>query len=301
MGYLGPASQPFEIMSLDTVGGFGGRRSTKRYLHILVDHFTRYAFISATAGQSTSDFIKIIDSVQKENQIGTLLTDQYGAFGSDEFADYLENSNINHLFTGVNVPTSNGLNERLNQTLCNRIRCRSNDPVFNPSNAAWATIAHKCTFEYNNTPHSVTTFAPHYLLYGTLPISFAPSSPINISSLQSDREIAFQHSLIAHNLNKERLDKRLKKTTPFKTGQLVYIENGNKLNRHKLDQIRIQKDLFQSKKYSVNQFTRLPLALKLATFIFQKYFHIGHQRRTWILRVTRVYLALFRRILIHGA
>lgn len=45
MSQLGPATKPFEIMSIDTIGGFGGQRSTKRYFHLLVDHFTRYAFI----------------------------------------------------------------------------------------------------------------------------------------------------------------------------------------------------------------------------------------------------------------
>lgn len=43
MSHLGPAERPFEIVSIDTIGGFGGSRSTKRYLHLLVDHFTRYA------------------------------------------------------------------------------------------------------------------------------------------------------------------------------------------------------------------------------------------------------------------
>jgi len=39
MSHLGPATKPFEIVSIDTIGGFGGSRSTKRYLHLLVDHF----------------------------------------------------------------------------------------------------------------------------------------------------------------------------------------------------------------------------------------------------------------------
>lgn len=45
MSHLGPAREPFEIMSIDTIGGFGGSRSTKTYLHLLVDHFTRYTYI----------------------------------------------------------------------------------------------------------------------------------------------------------------------------------------------------------------------------------------------------------------
>lgn len=51
MGFLGAANAPFQItyvhmyMSLDTVGGFVGNHSTAKYLHILVDHFSRYAYV----------------------------------------------------------------------------------------------------------------------------------------------------------------------------------------------------------------------------------------------------------------
>jgi len=58
--HLGPATSPFEIMSLDTVRGFGGRRSTKRYLHLLVDHFSRYAYIYTSANQTAVEMIKLI-------------------------------------------------------------------------------------------------------------------------------------------------------------------------------------------------------------------------------------------------
>ena len=45
MSHLEPATRSFEIVSIDTIGVFGGSRSTKKYLHLLVYHFTRYAFI----------------------------------------------------------------------------------------------------------------------------------------------------------------------------------------------------------------------------------------------------------------
>lgn len=34
MSHLGPATKPFQIVSIDTIGGFGGSRSTKKYLHL---------------------------------------------------------------------------------------------------------------------------------------------------------------------------------------------------------------------------------------------------------------------------
>lgn len=113
---LGPASKPFQIVSLDTIGGFGGNRSTKRYLHLLVDHFTRFALILTSKYQTSSDFIRLLEKISA-HQIETLLTDQYSGINSTEFKSYLKQRQIEVVFTAVNCPFSNGLNERLNQTL----------------------------------------------------------------------------------------------------------------------------------------------------------------------------------------
>lgn len=69
LSHLGPAKNPFEIVSIDTIGGFGGSRSTKKYLHLLVDHFTRYAYIHTSKTQTASDFIKLVEKVT-DNNIG---------------------------------------------------------------------------------------------------------------------------------------------------------------------------------------------------------------------------------------
>lgn len=63
MSHLGPATNPFEIVSIDTIGGFGGSRSTKTYLHLLVDHFTRFAYILTSRTQNANDFIKLIKKI----------------------------------------------------------------------------------------------------------------------------------------------------------------------------------------------------------------------------------------------
>jgi hypothetical protein len=234
LGYFGPAKTPYQIMSLDTIGGFGGRRSTKKYLHLLVDHFTRYAFITTSSNQTAAEFIRLVQSVQRENKINTLLTDQYGGLNSNEFTEYLRNNDINHYNTAVDTPSSNGLNERLNQTLTNRIRCRINEQN---KKVAWTTIARQCVDEYNSTIHSVTKFAPNYLLYG-VPTDMVPAKFLEIPDLLADRQTAFSNSIKYHKANKRRFDLRRYDVT-FNVGDEVFIENGNKLNRHKLDEIRI--------------------------------------------------------------
>ena len=127
ISHQGPATRPLEIISIDTIGGFGGSRSTKKYLHLLVDHFTRYAFIITSKTQSAHDFIKLINKVTDTQEIKTLLSDQYPGINSKEFKEFLSAKQITMIFTAVNAPFSNGINERLNQTLVNKIRCRINE------------------------------------------------------------------------------------------------------------------------------------------------------------------------------
>lgn len=237
MSHLGPATKPFEIVSIDTIGGFGGSRSTKRYLHLLVDHFTRYAYIVTSKTQSANDFVKLINIVPSYDKIGMLLTDQYPGINSKEFKTFLNEKSIPMIFTAVNAPFSNGLNERLNQTLVNKIRCKINEKN---NKIAWTTIAHNCVEKYNNTEHTVTGFAPKYLLDGA-DVSFLPNElktdKTEVEWIR-DRKIAFENSIKSHNYNKRIFDKNRTKLN-FNTGDMVYVENGNKLNRNKLDELKI--------------------------------------------------------------
>lgn len=235
LGMLGPATKPFEIMSFDTVGGFGGRRSTKRYLHLLIDHFTRYAFISTSSSQTSADFIKLIERVQTENntKIELLLTDQHGGLTSNEFQNFITSQNIGMIFTSVDCPFSNGLNERLNQTVVNRIRCKVNE---NEKRKAWTTAAYECIGNYNNTIHSTTKFSPKYLMEGKIE-HIIPQQLITKYDLMKDRELALQNTIKAHKINEAKYNKN-KIEWEFKPHDLVYVEMNNKLNRNKLDEIR---------------------------------------------------------------
>lgn len=69
LSHLGPITTSFEIMSLDSIDGFGGNHSSKRYLHLLVNHCTRYAYILTSKHQQTPNFIKLLAPVFKENSV----------------------------------------------------------------------------------------------------------------------------------------------------------------------------------------------------------------------------------------
>lgn len=58
------------------------------------------------------------------------------------------------------------------------------------------------------------------------------------SELLQDRKLALENSIKSHNYNKEQFDKK-RKLYKYNTGDLVYTENGNRLNRKKLDELKI--------------------------------------------------------------
>ncbi|XP_039306053.1 uncharacterized protein LOC120357968 [Solenopsis invicta] len=179
MSQLGPATRPFEIMSMDTIGGFGGLRSTKKYLHLLVDHFTRYAFIATSKTQNATDFIKLVKNVLETDKIETILTDQYPGINSREFKEYLEENDVRLIFTA-------------------------------------------------------------YLLDGT-DTSILPEElrrEKHQEDWMKDKELALERTIKSHDYKKKLFDKN-RKHHEFNTGDMVYIENGNRLNRKKLDDLRI--------------------------------------------------------------
>ena len=229
LSQIGPAKNPFEIISIDTVGGLSGYNSKKQYIHLAIDNFSRYLWTLASKTQTAKDFINLIKNVSQNSKPKLILADRYPGINSNEFTNYLEKNNIKIMFITVNCPQSNGLCERVNQTIITRLRCKLNE---NNQNICWPKLLLNVNEEYNNTPHSVTQFSPKYLLYGIKPFE----NLINGSevSLEKAREIAFINSENNHKLNKKYYDRRHIPEN-FEKGDLVYVENKNAISRRKLE------------------------------------------------------------------
>lgn len=58
------------------------------------------------------------------------------------------------------------------------------------------------------------------------------------NSLTIDRKTALENTIKSHNYNKKQFNK-YRKEHEFNVGAWVYVENGNKLNRKKLDELKI--------------------------------------------------------------
>ncbi len=56
-----------------------------------------------------------------------ILADKHSCIKSNEFSNFLGKSVMKLMFITVNCPKSNGLCERINQTIVTRLRCKLND------------------------------------------------------------------------------------------------------------------------------------------------------------------------------
>ena len=190
--------------------------------------------MSVSMTQRAEDIIKLINTTGETDSIKIILADRYPVMTFKEIQEYAREKNIKLIFTSTDCPSSNGLNERVNQTLVNRIRCKINSEK---KKRNWTKIAKESVEEYNNTRHSVTGFAPNYLLYGKM-IEIIPKGITEKKiNLERDREEAFKNSARNFEINKQKYDKK-RREHEFKIGDMVFTHNGNRMNRNKLEEIR---------------------------------------------------------------
>ena len=235
LGYLsqvGPAVKPFDIISIDTIGGFSGYNSRKKYIHLAIDNFTRYVWTLSSSTQTAKDFINLIKLIINTNKPKLILADRYTAIISKELKKILYKNDIKITFITVNCQQSNGLCERVNQTIVTRLRCKINDQN---QHLSWPKLLTKVTEEYNKTPHSITKFSPQFLMFGIKPYKDHGDSSLTV---EQARKIALQNSKQGHQVNKLYYDKKHNPNS-FNVNDLVFVENKNDISRKKLEPLMI--------------------------------------------------------------
>ena len=85
---MGPTINPFQVVSIDTKGGFTGYKSAKKYLHLAIDHMTRYTWHITAKCQGENDLINLVKEVLKDGKPEVILCDRYGAMKSKKFRKF---------------------------------------------------------------------------------------------------------------------------------------------------------------------------------------------------------------------
>ncbi|UYV79099.1 hypothetical protein LAZ67_17001125 [Cordylochernes scorpioides] len=215
IGTTPPAVLPYELVSLDTISGFAKYGNSQTFLHVVVDHATRYAWAFPSRSTSIFTYTQVIKKVMQFGSPKRFLTDRAPAFTSPKFRRFLIRHNIGQLLTTSNNPQANGLSERLNATITGKLKLlRLQQPK-----TAWTKLLPQVLQAYNHTPHSVTGFPPSYLLLGSFPLQLSEHVQ-NYPKIDDARELAYQRTHERHLRDKARFD-QTHRASDFEVGDLV--------------------------------------------------------------------------------
>ncbi|GFV43612.1 retrovirus-related Pol polyprotein from transposon 17.6 [Trichonephila clavipes] len=169
---------------------------TKYKIDFACNYFDDIIVFSSSEKEHWNHLKTIFDICQKEN-IKLKLSKCVFAQTRINFLGY-EIEEAHH-------PQTNGKNERVNQSLVTRLKCKVNA---SSTKIPWTKLLDQVCNEYNSTPHSITKYPPAYLLFGLLPYQ----SPIDQNNyyepVDEVRELALQRTIDYHIKNKIRYDAR---------------------------------------------------------------------------------------------
>ncbi|UYV80664.1 K02A2.6-like [Cordylochernes scorpioides] len=227
LGQLPPAVLPYELVSLDTISGFAKYGNSQTFLHVVVDHATRYAWAFPSRSTSILTYTQVIKKVMQFGSPKRLLTDRAPAFTSPKFRRFLIRHNIGQLLTTSNNPQANGLSERLNATITGKLKLlRLQQPK-----TAWTKLLPQVLQAYNHTPHSVTGFPPSYLLLGSFPLQLSEHVQ-NYPKIDDARELAYQRTHERHLRDKARFDQTHRASDfEFEKGRYIGYKEASWSNR----------------------------------------------------------------------
>lgn len=224
-----PVKLPMELVSMDTVSGFRDYGSAKSNMTVIVDHATRYAWTFASKKITDDQAINCLNQVMtSQGPLKTLLTDRYPAYFSRRLERFLSRHSIEHKFTTPYHPAANGVSERVNRTLVNKLRCLQRESP----RKSWPRLLQEATLQYNNTIHSATSFPPSYLLLGRATKDYINENH-SFPELHVAREMAFTRIQEQHARNKAHYDQGVK-PIDITVGDLVYTRTPPQMNVRKL-------------------------------------------------------------------
>nr|XP_042899472.1 uncharacterized protein LOC122269618 [Parasteatoda tepidariorum] len=172
---MSQVDRPFEIIAMDSVGGFNYYNSAKKYLTLEIDHHIQYLWSFAYKSETAETYVNCLNQIFQIQTPKNILTDKNATFTSSRFKKILKHCKIKQLLTTAFRPETNGKVERLGQTIVTRLKCKIND---SSKKNPWPKLLKEVAEEYNLTPNSVTKFQPVYLMFGTAPFNHPLSEEI---------------------------------------------------------------------------------------------------------------------------
>ena len=141
--------KPFEVVHIDHYSTGDKSRSFKHIL-VIVDPCTKFVRLYTTKTTNTREVVKLLANYFRSyGRPKNIVSDRGTCFTSNEFQEYLESNNIQHIKIATGSPQANGQVERINRSIGPMIA-----KLVDPSKGRyWDTVVEDVEFAINNTIH----------------------------------------------------------------------------------------------------------------------------------------------------
>ena len=228
-------TQPFQAVTMDTVGPVHRSKSGKHYIHVCVDFFSKYLIawpsVSIDAATTAKGFYEHVIAVHGVPQ--KLCTDNGTSYTGQIFREACKQFGIVQVFSSSWHPQSQGLVERANQTIIAGLRTFVDKAQDN-----WDVYLPSIAFAYNISDSNTLGYSPYRMLYGRQPCTPTEtqfpkfdSDYQDVKQLATDMEQTRAHiwkkagdrSTKIHEAMKTRWDKRARGYDDLNIGDLLYL------------------------------------------------------------------------------
>ena len=212
-------SRPYEYLAIDLTGPFAVTDNDNKYILVCCDYFSKKVSARAIPSKHPTVIVQHFREIICDNprMPHTLLSDNGGEF-QGAFSLFLQANKIKHVHSAPYRPQTNGLVERMNQTL--KARLRPHD------NSRWDEELPTVVQLINQTPNEHTRYAPFEVERATSGDN--PNNPTCHSSasrlldLPTVQDQVFQRQMIEKSLRAAENERP--GFVPYEQGSLVLMK-----------------------------------------------------------------------------
>ena len=164
---LGPTpTEPFMCWGVDHLGPFPITACGNKYIVVVIDYFSKWTIAGALPDAKAETAIEFfLDRVV--NQFGVplqVVTDQGSAFTSQSWSEMVGRLNIRHTLATAEHQQTNGLVEKANGTLVDRVAAFVLDHL-----DSWDKLLGSAVFAINSSIQSSINVSPFQVVFGMVP------------------------------------------------------------------------------------------------------------------------------------
>ena len=188
LGSLEEVTEPFQRVHIDLIGGLGTTRKQNNWILVIVDAFSRFAYLKAIKSKTASDVARTLMEVFFNGVFpAEIFTDFGKEFRNNVLEEITKVSGIKHSTSIPLNPMSNSLVEKPIQFVSNMLRALNLE-----KEQAWDDLLNLVGFSYNTSYHKALNNTPAYVMFGIEgsinPLSY-DINKINDSSTSSSESL----------------------------------------------------------------------------------------------------------------